>query len=262
MRFTAGRKGKMKRERETFDDLDEMREDLEGLRAAFGASAGEATRSRRDAGPAASPERKPAGAPKSGRSRKGRRRGAGRALGLIALGLALSVHAAATAGAPSPRAAGHKDTAPGPAASASAAPASASPASEAPAPSAPAPATAPGEAKADSLHALRFLLSKEVKPGNEVLILKNPRLSDSLLRHPQESFVAGLRGSGLARPIRSPEEFRAYWDRIEKENGIPALQSQMAAHDIDKGRIPKAYLFDSSVVVYPGWIIVRHKLHR
>ena len=79
------------------------------------------------------------------------------------------------------------------------------------------------------------------------------------MRHPapRETFLRGLRDIALARPVRGPEEFRAYWDRLEKENGIPAMHSQMAAHDIDKGRIPKAYLFDSSVGVYPGWIILR-----
>ena len=119
-------------------------------------------------------------------------------------------------------------------------------------------------AKADSLHALRVLLSSEVKTGNEVLILKNPGVTDSLLHNPspRESFLQGLHDSALARPVRSQEEFGAYWKRIEKENGIPALQSQMTAHDVDKSLIPKAYLFDSSVVVYPGWIIVRRKLHR
>lgn len=118
--------------------------------------------------------------------------------------------------------------------------------------------------KADSLNSLRVLLSSEVKTGNEVLIPKNPRLADSLLRNsPQrEAFLRDLRDSSLFHPIRGPREFGVYWDRIEKENGIPALKSQMAAHDVDKGLIPKAYLFDSSVVVYPGWIIVRRKLHR
>jgi len=118
--------------------------------------------------------------------------------------------------------------------------------------------------KADSLHALRVLLSSEVKTGNDVLILKNPAVTDSLLRNPspRETFLHGLQDSALARPIRTREEFSVYWNRIEQENGIAALQSQMAAHDVDKSLIPKAYLFDSSVVVYPGWIIVRHKLHR
>jgi hypothetical protein len=118
--------------------------------------------------------------------------------------------------------------------------------------------------KTDSLNTLRILLSSEVKTGNEVLIPKNPRLADSLLRNPaqREVFLQDLRDSALFHPIRSPREFRAYWDRIEKENGIPALKNQMAAHDVDKGLIPKTYFFDSSVVVYPGWIIVRRKLHR
>lgn len=119
-------------------------------------------------------------------------------------------------------------------------------------------------AKADSLDALRVLLSSEVKTGNEVLILKNPTATDSLLRNPapRESFLRGLQDSSLAREIRSPKEFSAYWNRIEQENGIPVLKNQMAAHDVDKSLIPKAYLFDSSVVVYPGWIIIRRGLHR
>jgi hypothetical protein len=118
--------------------------------------------------------------------------------------------------------------------------------------------------KSDSLNTLRILLSSEVRTGNEVLIPKNPRFADSLLRNsPQrEAFLQDLRDSSLFHPIRGPREFRAYWDRVEKENGVRALKNQMAAHDVDKGLIPKAYFFDSSVVVYPGWIIVRRKLHR
>ncbi len=121
-----------------------------------------------------------------------------------------------------------------------------------------------GEDAVDSLRALRVLISSEMKTGNEVFELKDARLSDSLLSHPSSrgSFLKGLRDSAVSRPVRGPEEFRSYWERIEKENGIGDLKGQMAAHDVDKGRIPKTYLFDSSVVVYPGWIIVRRMRHR
>jgi hypothetical protein len=119
------------------------------------------------------------------------------------------------------------------------------------------------KAKADSLRALRLLISSELRTGNEVLRLKEPGLSDSLLRRPEprEKLMQALRDSSRARSIRDPEEFKAYWDRLERENGIKAVKDQMAAQDVDKSRIPHAYLFDSSVVVYPGWIILRRK-HR
>lgn len=120
------------------------------------------------------------------------------------------------------------------------------------------------EAKADSLRALRVLLSGDAGKGDEILRLKDARRTDSLLSHAtsREAFLKGLRDSAVSRSIRGPEEFRAYWDRIEKENGIGDLREQMAAtHDLEKGRIPKTFLFDSSVVVYPGWIIVR-RMHR
>lgn len=115
------------------------------------------------------------------------------------------------------------------------------------------------QAAADSLRALRVVISVEIKPGNAVMALKNPRAADSLLRglSSRESVLEALRDSSLARTIRDPDEFRSYWNRLEERNGIKAVKGRMAAQDVDRSRIPKAYLFDSSVVVYPGWIIVR-----
>ena len=117
--------------------------------------------------------------------------------------------------------------------------------------------------KGDSLYVLEMLLRSEMKPDSRVLLLKNGTLADSLMRFGARgdlgAFENRMGDSALAREIKTQEEFRAYWKQAEGEEGITALKRQYEREDIDKTLIPKLYLFDSSVVVYPGWIILRKK---
>ena len=113
--------------------------------------------------------------------------------------------------------------------------------------------------QADSLRTLNLLLSSEFKGGNQVLHLENKELADSLIRSARQldAFVSRIRDSSISRRIRSKAEFKDYWEKVEAEAGFPELRGQLAAQDVDKSRVPKRYLFDSSVVVYPGWIVLR-----
>lgn len=108
-----------------------------------------------------------------------------------------------------------------------------------------------------------MLLRSEMKPDSRVLLLKNGKLADSLMRHGAYgdlgAFETRMGDSSLAREIKTQEEFRSYWRKAEAEHGITALKKQYEREDIDKTLIPKLYLFDSSVVVYPGWIILRKR---
>ncbi|MEO7425163.1 MAG: hypothetical protein ABI036_08245 [Fibrobacteria bacterium] len=113
-------------------------------------------------------------------------------------------------------------------------------------------------AKADSLVHLGVLISSEIKGGNQVYLLENKGM-DSLVRgsDSRDAFIVRISDSSLTRRIRNEAEFRSYWKKAEAEAGFPELRSQLAAHDLDKSRIPKRYLFDSSVVIYPGCIVLR-----
>jgi hypothetical protein len=115
------------------------------------------------------------------------------------------------------------------------------------------------QARADSVQALRVILSSELQGGNQVLKLENQRLADSLVRGAtsRRAFLERIGDSSVSRRFRHNSEFADYWGKLEAREGIVELKSQYAAHDVDKTRIPKAYLFDSTVVVYPGWIILR-----
>jgi hypothetical protein len=200
--------GKPAGKRDGYDDLDEMRKDIDEL--------GEAMHVKPD-GKNGGQARKPARGADEPKKKTGRGRKRIAAAGLLAaLALSLPVRAA-DAGA-------EKRHAP-----------------------------------ADSLRALRVIISSEVKSGNEVMALEKPKVADSLLRilPSRESVLERFHDSSLARSIRNPDEFRAYWNRLEERNGIKTVKGRMAAQDVDKSLIPRAYLFDSSVVVYPGWIIVR-----
>jgi hypothetical protein len=62
----------------------------------------------------------------------------------------------------------------------------------------------------------------------------------------------------LELPMRSVQgndsmskEFRKYWKMVEKENGYDKLASQMRSRDIMKSKLPRFYLFDSSIVLFP-----------
>lgn len=116
--------------------------------------------------------------------------------------------------------------------------------------------------KADSLNALRCIIRAEMKQENRVLITER-RLSDSLMcgvgRTPRSDFDKLIDDSAVTHEVKSEQEFRRYWTKVEKRDGIKALKDQYAREDIDKTLIPKTYLFDSTVVIYPGWIILRKK---
>jgi len=119
------------------------------------------------------------------------------------------------------------------------------------------------DAKADSLRTLRAAITSEMGSEDTALIVKRPRLADSLLSNPVpgESFLRSLRDTSSFLRLDTPAEFAAYWKRVEAANGFGSLKRQMEAHDPDQSRVPKIYLFDSSVVVFPGCIILR-RAHR
>lgn len=54
-------------------------------------------------------------------------------------------------------------------------------------------------------------------------------------------------------------EFRKYWAKVEKEDGFDKLREQMQAQDIDRSWVPRIYLFDSNLVIFPGWFVLRKK---
>ena len=120
--------------------------------------------------------------------------------------------------------------------------------------------------KIDSLKAFQVLITTEISQKNRVMVLKNGQLSDSLLleanRASRTKFEKFLADSSIAREVKTQEEFVSYWKQLEAENGIKALKDQLSRADIDKSLIPKKYLFDSSVVIYPGVIILRKRLPR
>ena len=113
----------------------------------------------------------------------------------------------------------------------------------------------------DSLQILSVILQSEFAAKNKVFICKNPTFADSLVRSlcAPSNFQNAIADSAVLKEIQSKEEFSRYWQKVELDNGITALKAQMDAEDIDKTLIPKAYAFDSSVVIYPGWIIIRGK---
>ena len=55
-------------------------------------------------------------------------------------------------------------------------------------------------------------------------------------------------------------EFRKYWAELEKREGIDELRKQLQANDIDRTWVPRLYFFDSNLVVFPGWFVLRKKL--
>jgi hypothetical protein len=113
----------------------------------------------------------------------------------------------------------------------------------------------------DSLGSLRVLITSEFRPGDALLEIRDARRADSLLRNVPDRgpLLQAIRDSATARELRSRAEFDAYWDRLTKSSGHRALRGRLAAQDIDNTFIPRTYLFDSSVVVFPGWIVVRKR---
>jgi len=118
--------------------------------------------------------------------------------------------------------------------------------------------------KADSLKSLQLIIKAEMKQKNRVLILKNGNLTDSLMREAgkvrRDQFESLISDSTVAHEVNSQEDFSRYWKTLESENGIEALKNQYNRADIDKSLVPKIFLFDSSVVVYPGVIILRKRI--
>ncbi len=114
--------------------------------------------------------------------------------------------------------------------------------------------------KTDSLETLHILLSSEMKPQNRIWVLKNGRLVDSLShglgKMRREDWDKVIQDSAIAKEMKSQEEFQAYWKKIEQREGITEFKSQMQGQDIVKSRIPKLILFDSTLIVYPGWVVL------
>lgn len=114
---------------------------------------------------------------------------------------------------------------------------------------------------ADSLGSLRVMIINEFRQGDALLEIRDTRRADSLLRNVPDRgpLLQAIRDTATAKELRSRAEFDAYWDRLTVSPGHRALRGSLAAQDIDKTRIPKAYLFDSSLVVFPGWIVIRKR---
>ena len=114
---------------------------------------------------------------------------------------------------------------------------------------------------ADSLKTLSVILQGEFDVKSKVFICKNPSFADSLVHSlcDASGFKRAISDSSILVEINSKREFNRYWKKVELQSGITDLKGQLRAHDVDKTLIPKAYALDSSVVIYPGWIIVRKK---
>lgn len=54
-------------------------------------------------------------------------------------------------------------------------------------------------------------------------------------------------------------EFKKYWTQVEKADGFDKLKEQYRSRDIDRTWVPHFYLFDSTVVVFPGWFVIRKR---
>jgi hypothetical protein len=113
----------------------------------------------------------------------------------------------------------------------------------------------------DSLKVLSVILQSEFGENNQVFVCKKQSFADSLVHSlcDEASFKRAISDSSMLQEIKSSGEFDQYWKKVEAENGMGDLRSQLDAEDVDKTLIPKAYALDSSVVIYPGWIIMRKK---
>lgn len=119
------------------------------------------------------------------------------------------------------------------------------------------------KAKGDSIESIKFQLQKEFKSKRQIFRLKQDNLADSIfgkgtsLTLPQ--ILTLVQDSSRTEEFRTQDEFRNYWSKVEFENGIAAMKSQYTARDPDRSRVPKIYLADSSVVILPGWIVLRFR---
>jgi hypothetical protein len=71
-----------------------------------------------------------------------------------------------------------------------------------------------------------------------------------------EKTVRGSSQDSLSR------EFKKYWAQVEKAEGFDKLREQINARDLDRSWIPHLYFFDSNLVVFPGWFVIRKKNRR
>lgn len=122
---------------------------------------------------------------------------------------------------------------------------------------------ATGKAKGDSIETLKFILQTEFKSNEQIYRLKMENLADSVFSNapsmtlPQIQTL--LQDSSRTEKFLSQEGFKTYWSRVEQESGITAVKGQYMARDPDRSRIPKIYLADSSIVILPGWIVLRKR---
>jgi hypothetical protein len=58
---------------------------------------------------------------------------------------------------------------------------------------------------------------------------------------------------------RGDKEFRSYWKQVEKGGGLDELRGRQRSWDIDKTWVPHLYFFDSNLVVFPGFFVLRKK---
>ncbi len=123
------------------------------------------------------------------------------------------------------------------------------------------PMTLVQKAKCDSLAMLKVFLQVELKQNERVIHLKNKGLADSLTQGMcklSDVQIQSLsKDSALTVEIKTQEKFKTYWKQVEAENGVSDMKAQHASRDVDQSRIPKIYLADSSIVILPGWIVIR-----
>lgn len=110
------------------------------------------------------------------------------------------------------------------------------------------------------------VISVELADKSRILILKDRVIADSLFRLQTPPVLAEfeqfVKDTAIAVEVKTKAEFRRYWNTFEREEGFQEMRAQYAAADQDMTRIPRVYLFDSSVVVYPGWVVMRKKRGR
>lgn len=118
-----------------------------------------------------------------------------------------------------------------------------------------------GPALADSLGRIKVVIESEFRVGDSLFAIKDQRAADSLLRNIPDRgpLLQAIRDTALAREMRTKAEFDAYWERVQSSSGHKRLRGRLAAQDVDRTRVPRIYLFDSTVVVLPGWIVARKR---
>jgi hypothetical protein len=97
---------------------------------------------------------------------------------------------------------------------------------------------------------------KDSTQQKSVLFDNNPHYqysNDSIAQELHE-----IKSDTLELPMKSVQgsdsmskEFRKYWKKVEEENGYDKLANQMRSQDIMKSKLPRFYLFDSSLVLFP-----------